>query len=606
MVKMKKGLWFFLLVFSVYLSHPGYTATKSINIKDLPANQDMDMASQEYGEGEKTLGVTDDGGDCIGSECLESLNETAKCNKCVELQDACPDCCLTDNTSGDKVVKCSEGDDNGDYVCEAAPFDEDSCDPVVCNKDKCFSECSNYAYEQFEDDGKTQTACYETKGTAGEVDSSAKPRRWQKRGCPEKDSADLAPNGSCSPIGTGSGLDRKWKCTSDWLKPKFAVDYIDKSLCAPDSDLTFTNSKPDSTWGYGDYYAVTKVSPLCDEDDTCESECSVSCKVKKDSCSPVYPDTDMCSPSACTPECPDACSYSCVSGTACEDGKEDKSTSDCSCAAEASCTPRPCDTECSTKCWNRCSNSCPSGCEASSDDYYVYVLSDKYQKYIKECIDKANEYEECADSAHCCQEGACPDELDGEDKCNPGFEANCDSANCEKRVCPAYVSMCEAYTGTGTITSCAQLASDANGCLVDHKDCFKEIDEDFPYHDFVARSGESLTIIWQIVNKPPEEIVSGVNFYTLVKVWELDSSGETDGKLVHTSMANVKSLEAAFSIYGTTYVPGKDLEAGKLYRAKVYYFLPNAEFCDPNCETCAATNEVELSYLSLIVLRVRE
>jgi len=34
--------------------------------------------------------------------------------------------------------------------------------------------------------------------------------------------------------------------------------------------------------------------------------------------------------------------------------------------------------------------------------------------------------------------------------------------------------------------------------------------------------------------------------------------------------------------------------------------LPNAEFCDPNCETCAATNEVELSYLSLIVLRVRE
>lgn len=587
MVRFKRRSWFFLLLFGLYLSCPGYPAVKSIKVKNLPANQDMDMASQEYGKGtgagEKKLEALD----C--PDCNDGLNDTAKCNKCVELQDACPDCCLRDSNT---VVRCTEKDTSGDYKCKVALFDEDSCDPVVCNKDKCFSECSNYAYEQFEDDGKTQTACYGTKGTAGEVDSSAKPRRWQKRGCPEKDSADLAPNSSCSLVGTGTGLERKWKCSRGDLQPKFGG-------CDPDSASGLI--KPSSNT----YYVITKATPSCTSScftSPCTSDCS-------------SPSTGCSVKSACTPSCSSSCDPSCVpscySGNCSEAESSCSATcsSDCttngscwpSCSKEESCPPKG---KCSSWCTkSSCNTGCSSSCEPEAV-FYIYALSWEFKDYIKDCISYADTYEECVDRVNCCEKGACPDELDSNDKCNPGFEANC--ANCDKRVCPEYAAICADYTGLTTTKSCAQLASDANGCLVDHKDCFKEIDEDFPYHDFVARSGESLTIIWQIVNKPPEEIVSGVNFYTLVKVWELDSSGETDGKLVHTSMMNVKSLEAAFSIYGTTHVPWEDLEIGKLYRAKVYYFLPNAKFCYTNCETCAAANEVELSYMSLIVLRVRE
>lgn len=205
---------------------------------------------------------------------------------------------------------------------------------------------------------------------------------------------------------------------------------------------------------------------------------------------------------------------------------------------------------------------------------------------------------------HCCQEGACPEETDSEGDCSPGFDLNCDLDSCENRLCDEYADMCKNYTSATKIKSCAQIASDANSCLVDNTDCFREIDPDFKY-DFVSRGGESLTVIWQIINKPVARDVSGVNFYTLVKIFNKDE--DKTEPAAHTSMMNVKSLEAAFSIYGTTSISKGELEAGKSYRARAYYFLPEAEFCKPECETCASgTIEVELSHMSLILLRVRE
>ncbi len=574
MVGFKKRLWFMLIVFLVYLSSPGYP--KSIKMKNLPASQDMESYSREYDEGE----LTKEAIEC--SACKDDMNDTAKCNKCVELNDACPDCCLTDDL---EAVRCTE-DESEDYECGLSPFgNADNCEPVVCgdqDTNDCFAEC------------KDGSGC-ESEGTGGEPKSSKTPYGLQRRGCPVEDSKDLAPNDdSCTKV-SGSGLDRIWKCPSDGLKPKFADNYLDKSQCLLDSDLTFTHSKPDSTWGYGDYYAVTKVSPACTSSDSCSQSCSGSCEKKKKNCV-----GQACNPPDCIPKCPDACSYTCVSA-ACT--TPDQSTSDCVCSASQCSTPS-CTPSCSSSCGsNGCSSLCASSCFPDSDTYYVYVLSDKYKEYITECIDKADTYEECADRVHCCQKGACPDEVKGKNKkCNSGFEANCDLAHCENRAC--YSSDCADYTGIENKKSCAQLASDANGCLVDNKNCFMEIDSDF-YYNFVAKSGDSLTIIWQIVNEQSNQDVSGVNFYTLVKVFKTEMDKVEPA--AHTSMMNVKSLEAAFSIYGTTHVKRGELESGKSYRVRVYYFLPNVKSCNDLCETCAAAeNEVELSQMSLTLVRVRE
>ena len=97
MVRFKGRFLFFLLIFGLYLSCPGYSAVKSINIKNLPANQDMDRVERDYGDTPLTLGVTDADGECVKSDCLDLLNETAKCNKCVDLEEKCPGCCLEDD-----------------------------------------------------------------------------------------------------------------------------------------------------------------------------------------------------------------------------------------------------------------------------------------------------------------------------------------------------------------------------------------------------------------------------------------------------------------------------------------------------------------------------
>ena len=167
-----------------------------------------------------------------------------------------------------------------------------------------------------------------------------------------------------------------------------------------------------------------------------------------------------------------------------------------------------------------CSSSCTSSCSAASEDYYVYVLSDKYQEYIKECIKQADEYEKCINEFDCCRDGVCPKKTDG-GECSPGFDVNCEKEKCEELVC--YYSDCERYIGDEKTKSCAQLASDANDCMSEHKYCFQEIDSEKIKYDFVARRGDSLSIIWQIDAKSADdEDAEGVNFYTLVKVFELD------------------------------------------------------------------------------------
>ena len=69
----------------------------------------------------------------------------------------------------------------------------------------------------------------------------------------------------------------------------------------------------------------------------------------------------------------------------------------------------------------------------------------------------------------------------------------------------------------------------------------------------------------------------GPNFYTLVKVVEKDNPLVVK----HTSMMNVRSLAASFSIFGSTHVSvSKDgLEIGKSYSVGLFYFLPRTKYC---------------------------
>lgn len=607
--RLRKGLWFLLIVFLAYFSSPGYPDSKTKTIHNLPVNQDMGTKSWRTSEDEKIVLEAMEQSDC--PDCWTTLNNAIRCRRCVELKEDCQDCCFSGEDPSTRIIKCTEEDTSGDYKCKPELFDRDECDQVVCDKEDddddytsdCMSKCTDY------EDYESGSACVEEKQTGGKPKTS-EPYGLQRRGCPEEDSDDLAPDGSCSLVGTGSGLDRKWKCTSDWLKPKFAVDYIDKTLCAPNSDLTFINSKPDSSWSYGDYYAVTKVSPSCTSSDSCSQSCPGSCEKKGKNCA-----GQACNPPDCTPKCPDACSYTCVS-VSCT--TPDQSTSDCVCSASQCSTPS-CTPSCSSSCGsNGCSSPCTSSCFPDSDDYYVYTLSEKYQNYITECIKKADEYEECADRVNCCEKRACQDisaknKKTKEYECTPGFSDNC--KYCEKRECyhNDIVDNCKEFTAIGVKKSCPQLASDVHSCLTMPKNsgCFKEIKtggKTFSY-PYVASSNDALNIIWQIITSTSsDKDVKGLNFYTLVKVWKLNESGEK-AELTYTSMANVKSQEAAFSIYGTTNVAKGKLDAGASYGVYLYYSLPPGEFCDVDCEkpgTCESETTIELTYVSLILQRVRE
>lgn len=619
--RFKRRFWFFLLMFVLCLNCPGYP--KSIKVENLPASHDMDRVERDYGDTPLTLGATDADGDCVDSACLDSLKDTVKCNKCVDLEEKCPGCCLEDVNTGGKKVRCPDKDSSNKSICGVSQFYETDCDLEDCedkvkdinyyDNDNCRIKCRDYKYKSSSVCGKADP---KIEGTSGElIDDYERTYGLQRAGCPDEDSDLLAPdNDDCSLVKDteGKGLDRKWKCEVPGIIPEFAKKYVNESLCSPDSSLTFTY-KPDSSWGYGDYYAVTKVEPNCAASYECSSSCSIqSCSKDKDG--DCYKDKE-CPPSSCVPKnChtkeESVCSYSCVSGTAC--ATADKSTYDCECdnSRNDQCTPDSCKPSCSRKgCEETCSNECTiNTCQSASNTYYVYVLSDKYKGYIKECVKQADEYEKCINEFDCCREGVCPEKTDGKE-CNPGFDANCDLKKCEKLVC--YYSDCKEYIGKEKTESCAHLASDANDCMSKHKDCFEEIDPEKIKYDFVARRGDSLTIIWQIdVKSANDEDAEGVNFYTLVKVFELDGDKNPTGDPVHTSMMNVKNLEANFTIYGTTNtgVDSGELKAGKFYRVRVYYFLPNAEFCDKDkkCEGCAAVNEVEVSYISLTLVRARE
>ena len=220
MVRIRKGLWFLLIVFLAYLSSPGYPDSKTKTIHNLPVNQDMGTKSWRYSKGDEKI-VLEVMQESNCPACWTTLNNAIRCRLCVELREDCKDCCFTEDNPENKIIKCTEEDTSEDYKCKSELFDRDECDQVVCEPDKCNTKCTDYVYE-------TNSPCQGVTETGGAVDSSATKRRWQRKGCPEKDSGDLAPKGNCKEV-DGSGLERIWECDASNYQPEF-------SGCDPDTE----------------------------------------------------------------------------------------------------------------------------------------------------------------------------------------------------------------------------------------------------------------------------------------------------------------------------------------------------------------------------------
>jgi len=146
--------------------------------------------------------------------------------------------------------------------------------------------------------------------------------------------------------------------------------------------------------------------------------------------------------------------------------------------------------------------------------------------------------------------------------------------------------------------NCAMFEQDASNCLKGRTDeCFKQIDTspDINY-DFVARTGEAYNITWQISTEPVNNAKNDqdAKLYTMIKVWD-----PTFKKVVYNSMMHQKSLNAAFSIYGTTLIPKGTFPPGKSYQIQVHYFMYDYDSTEPDYQ-------VEIKHISLTVIRIRE
>ena len=153
-----------------------------------------------------------------------------------------------------------------------------------------------------------------------------------------------------------------------------------------------------------------------------------------------------------------------------------------------------------------------------------------------------------------------------------------------------------------TVEDCLLLNNQAAACIAGTcGDCFELVDASMDY-TFVAKSKQSMTILWQISTTPPTFEASDYfanvpfYFYTMVKVFRLDQF-RSPVELVHKSMVHQKALEVATSVFCATHIPKNVLKQGEAYLARLYYYLPETEDYDLGLELNAA---------QLIILKIRE
>ncbi len=214
---------------------------------------------------------------------------------------------------------------------------------------------------------------------------------------------------------------------------------------------------------------------------------------------------------------------------------------------------------------------------------YKYGVNPQYQTCINKCNTYVDNYRNCRQAVECCKKNAC----------TSGYSANCTQADCETRISS---TACANYTAG----DCVALENQVLKCLDaagDCRQCFKDIDSDFAYK-FVAKSREKVVVIWQIASTPLMTPADGTKtyFYTMIKVID-DESGD----VAHQSFVSQKNFSEAFSVFAATNVSEKTsdspgLEAGRRYRVKLYYFIPEV----------GEGLKIEVNTVQMIIIRIRE
>lgn len=253
-------------------------------------------------------------------------------------------------------------------------------------------------------------------------------------------------------------------------------------------------------------------------------------------------------------------------------------------------------------CVSQSLTTCVSPCGSNYNDYYTisklvptikigtitytwkYVPKNNFLTCMDDCVNAANAKDDCKNKIECCRKNTCAPK---------GFIDSCsDLAVCAMRFnnqCDKFYSDCTYWTAQ----KCAWLTEQFLEALYGGgaSACFKEIDNTFSYK-FVAKSSDTMTIIWQIATTPKP--VEGVNLYTKIKVFGLSSTGEIEDPPAHESIVHQKSLNAAFSIYCATAIP--KLKQGKAYVIKVYYYIP---------DIISETIDVDINSMEFILIKIR-
>jgi|GEM_PF-5521851 len=258
---------------------------------------------------------------------------------------------------------------------------------------------------------------------------------------------------------------------------------------------------------------------------------------------------------------------------------------------------------------------------------YKYDIDPVYGSYINACRTYTDTAEICSKHEYCCKHESCGT--------GPtGTIADCDYAQPnplipgdEGGACIKLfthwndpVVLADAVTAKTCNTiiadDCLQIEQTIQDCVYDKSiggcaQCFHEIDPPIidplnPHPgfrlDFVARSGQSMIIEWQldtISNIKNFPAINDVYFFTMIKIYQ---EGLADP--VFESIIHQKSLTADFSIFNAAAIEAFDpmtglgvLHQGKKYSARIHYYIP---------EVNGADLEVTVKSMLLTAVMVRE
>lgn len=211
-------------------------------------------------------------------------------------------------------------------------------------------------------------------------------------------------------------------------------------------------------------------------------------------------------------------------------------------------------------------------CDSFGPDCYMYKARDEFVDCIDRCVQEANNWEQ---TYYDYNNGTLGTAVCGEyGNCTAGFTRHCGKDKCEQKI----ALKC---TSDYTKAKCGGYEKELQEYLLALKsDAFNEIDPSLKY-SFVARNGERYMAGWQVLcdvvlpdkNDPDKD---KYNFYTMIKVFEVDNTGKESSRPLYESIIHQKSLGSTFYINAQTGFSQKKqgLKPGHSYVIRLYSYLP--------------------------------